>query len=102
MNDSGIQIVDMDPYREGRNAHDRMGTVNYGLRLSARLAEVVAPQCHGMDRGNIGRHPISWRDRMEIFVRTVGASVWLQIALIIVAVRVVAWLIGVVWRRGRG
>jgi hypothetical protein len=34
--------------------------------------------------------PYPWGDRVEIFVRTAGASVWLQIALIIVAVRVVA------------
>src|SRR3954454_1168354 len=46
--------------------------------------------------------PYPWGDRIEIFVRTVGASVWLQIALIIVAVRVVAWIIGVVWRSSRG
>ena len=46
--------------------------------------------------------PYPWGDRMEIFVRTVGASVWLQIALVIVVVRIIAWLIGVAWRRSRG
>ena len=45
--------------------------------------------------------PYPWGDRIEIFVRTVGASVWLQIALVIVAVRIVAWLIGLAWRRRR-
>jgi hypothetical protein len=46
--------------------------------------------------------PYPWGDRIEIFVRTVGASVWLQIALVIVAVRIIAWLIGAAWRRSRG
>ncbi len=46
--------------------------------------------------------PYPWGDRIEIFVRTIGASVWLQIALVIVAVRIIAWLIGALWRRGRG
>src|ERR1700712_2939950 len=45
--------------------------------------------------------PYPWGDRIEIFVQTVGASVWLQIALVIVAVRVVAWLIGLAWRHRR-
>jgi len=46
--------------------------------------------------------PYPWGDRIEVFVRTVGASVWLQIALVIVAVRVVAWLAGACWRGARG
>src|SRR3989337_421887 len=46
--------------------------------------------------------PYPWGDRIEIFVRTIGASVWLQIALVIVAVRVIAWLVGMAWRCRRG
>src|SRR3989337_4269584 len=43
--------------------------------------------------------PYPWGDCTEIFVRTIGASVWLQIALVIVAVRIIAWLVCLALRR---
>jgi hypothetical protein len=45
--------------------------------------------------------PYAWGDRFEVVLRGIGGSFWIQIALAILIVRVVAWLIGYGWRRAR-
>jgi Na+/H+-dicarboxylate symporter len=44
--------------------------------------------------------PYPWGDRAEIFLRFLGGSFWVQIALAIVIVRVIAWLLGHGCRHG--
>jgi integrase len=48
--------------------------------------------------------PYPWGDRLEVILRGIGGSVWMQFAFAIVVVRVAVWLIarfiGYCWRRG--
>ncbi len=46
-----------------------------------------------------GLLPYPWGDRLEIALRAIGGSFWFQITLAIIAVRVLAWLLAVLWRR---
>jgi hypothetical protein len=50
--------------------------------------------------------PYPWGDRVEVPLRLLGASFWIQITLTIIIVRVLAWLIGAgcrhSWRRWHG
>jgi hypothetical protein len=46
--------------------------------------------------------PSPWAARTEVVLRTVGASFWFQIALAILAVRVVAWAIAAALRAAFG
>jgi hypothetical protein len=47
--------------------------------------------------------PYPWGDRLEVVLRGIGGSVWMQFAFAIVVVRVIVWLIarfiGYLWRR---
>ena len=45
--------------------------------------------------------PYPWGDRVEIATRGIGASFWIQITLAIIIVRVIAWMIGFIWRHSR-
>jgi hypothetical protein len=45
--------------------------------------------------------PYPWGDRIEVALRGIGGSFWMQITLAIIIVRVIAWLIGYSWRRSR-
>jgi hypothetical protein len=45
--------------------------------------------------------PYPWGDRVEIATRGIGASFWVQITLAIIFVRVIAWMIGYIWRHSR-
>ena len=48
--------------------------------------------------------PYPWGDRLEVILRGIGGSVWMQFAFAIMVVRVAVWLIarfiGYFWRRG--
>jgi hypothetical protein len=46
-----------------------------------------------------GMLPYPWGDQIEIVLREIGGSVWFQITLIIILVRMVAWTTAVCWRR---
>jgi len=50
--------------------------------------------------------PYPWGDRIEVPLRVLGGSFWIQITLAIIIVRMFAWLIGCgcghSWRRWRG
>jgi len=54
----------------------------------------------GIEKGS-ALLPYPWGDRLEVALRGIGGSFWIQIALAIVVVRVVAWLLGYGWRRVR-
>jgi hypothetical protein len=41
--------------------------------------------------------PYPWGDRLEVVLRGIGGSVWMQFAFAIVVVRVIVWLIAVHW-----
>jgi hypothetical protein len=47
--------------------------------------------------------PYPWGDRLEVVLRGIGGSVWMQFAFAIVVVRAIVWLIarfiGYLWRR---
>jgi hypothetical protein len=45
--------------------------------------------------------PYPWGDRVEVAIRGIGASFWIQITLVIIIVRVIAWMIGYIWRHSR-
>jgi hypothetical protein len=49
--------------------------------------------------------PYPWGDRLEVILRGIGGSVWMQFAFAIIVVRMMAWLIarfiGYCWRRRR-
>ena len=49
--------------------------------------------------------PYPWGDRLEVVLRGIGGSVWMQFAFAIAVVRVIVWLIarfiGYLWRRRR-
>jgi hypothetical protein len=45
--------------------------------------------------------PYPWGDRVEIATRGIGASFWVQITLAIIIVRVIAWMMGYIWRHSR-
>ena len=49
--------------------------------------------------------PYPWGDRLEVILRGIGGSVWIQFAFAIIVVRVIVWilarLIGYGWRRRR-
>ena len=49
--------------------------------------------------------PYPWGDRLEVVLRGIGGSVWMQFAFAIVVVRVIVWLIarfiGYCWRHIR-
>lgn len=45
--------------------------------------------------------PYPWGDRIEVALRGIGGSFWIQITLAIIIVRIIAWLIGYSWRRSR-
>ena len=45
--------------------------------------------------------PYPWGDRVEVILRGIGASFWIQITLAIFVVRIIAWLIVYGWRRSR-
>lgn len=45
--------------------------------------------------------PYPWGDRLEVALRGIGGSFWIQITLAIIIVRLAAWLIAYCWRRGR-
>ena len=49
--------------------------------------------------------PYPWGDRLEVILRGIGGSVWMQFAFAIVVVRVIVWLIarfiGYCWRHMR-
>jgi type IV secretory pathway VirB2 component (pilin) len=45
--------------------------------------------------------PYPWGDRLELILRSLGGSVWMQFALAIIIVRIAAWFVGYCWRRGR-
>jgi hypothetical protein len=45
--------------------------------------------------------PYPWGDRVEVALRGIGGSFWIQITLAIIIVRIIAWLIGYSWRRSR-
>jgi hypothetical protein len=54
----------------------------------------------GIEKGS-SLIPYPWGDRFEVALRGIGGSFWIQITLAILIVRIVAWLIGYGWRRGR-
>src|SRR5262249_54787321 len=41
--------------------------------------------------------PYPWGDRVEIATRGIRASLWVQITLAIIIVRVIVWMIGFIW-----
>jgi hypothetical protein len=43
--------------------------------------------------------PYPWGDRVEVALRGMGGSFWIQITLAILIVRIMAALLGYVWRR---
>lgn len=49
--------------------------------------------------------PYPWGDRLEVILRGIGGSVWMQFAFAIIVVRMMVWLmarcIGYCWRRKR-
>jgi hypothetical protein len=45
--------------------------------------------------------PSYWGAQAEIVLRELGGFLWLQITAAIIFVRLVLWLLGVAWRRGR-
>jgi hypothetical protein len=45
--------------------------------------------------------PYPWGDRIEVALKGIGGSFWIQITLAIIIVRIIAWLIGYSWRRSR-
>jgi hypothetical protein len=45
--------------------------------------------------------PYPWGDRIEVALRGIGGSFWIQITLAIIIVRLIAWLVGYGWRRQR-
>jgi hypothetical protein len=49
--------------------------------------------------------PYPWGDRLEVVLRGIGGSVWMQFAFAIIVVRMIVWLIarffGYFWRRRR-
>ena len=45
--------------------------------------------------------PYPWGDRLEVVLRGIGGSFWIQIALAIIIVRIFFWLLGHGWRHAR-
>lgn len=45
--------------------------------------------------------PYPWGDRVEVALRGMGGSFWIQITLAILIVRILASLLGYAWRRHR-
>jgi hypothetical protein len=54
----------------------------------------------GIERTS-GLLPYPWGDRLEVALRGIGGSFWIQITLAILIVRIVAWLLAHAWRRRR-
>ena len=66
------------------------------FRLQAQIADLVPSVNHAA-------LPYPQGDRLEVVLRGIGGSVWMQFAFAIVVVRVIVWLIarfiGYLWRR---
>ena len=45
--------------------------------------------------------PYPWGDWLEVVLRGIGGSFWIQIALAIIIVRIIFWLLGHGWRHAR-
>ena len=70
--------------------HYRPDLIKQALRAGTRAIEAVGDAI-----------PSPWGDRIEIMLREIGGFIWLQITVLIVAIRLVFWTIGKMWRRGR-
>jgi hypothetical protein len=45
--------------------------------------------------------PSYWGAQAEIVLRELGGFLWLQVTAAIIFVRIIFWLLGVIWRRGQ-
>ena len=64
--------------------------ITWWLRISMRGIELFT-----------GALPYPWGDRLEVFLRGIGGSIWIQITVLIVLVRIIVWVMMYVIRGDR-
>ncbi len=67
--------------------YEKPELIKWSLRTSTHAIEAVGDSI-----------PYPWGDRVEIILRELGGSFWLQIATVIIVIRLALWIVGRLWR----